>query len=233
MAGMETSTLFLTRNHVNASLSASVTCVPVISVTEENNKVVVQWVNSTLDQFDIGNSLYYIADVANIMTTPQVTTTVNPDNTTSVKLTLDPTAFTVGIAQSIRISLNWGADNSSYITSSNTVSYTRNLYTPTTATVSLARINGPGAFPPQFVINFTNCVISEYATWQIEEIKFDNVDIPNFVGFASCDPSKIGYYTGNVTNAQYTYLKTKSTGYIVVKDAGGLHKINFTYTTQD
>lgn len=206
---------------------------PVISVTEENNKVVVQWVNTTLDQFDISNSLYFIADVANMMTTAQVTTTVNPDNTTSVKLSLDPAAFTVGVAQTIRISLNWGDANNNFITSSNTISYTRNLYTPTTATVSTALIKGPGAFPPQFFINFTNCVISEYPTWQIEELKFDNVDIFNFAGLAICDPSKVGYYTGNVTSAQYTYLKTKTSGYIVVKDAGGLHKLNFTYTTQD
>ena len=206
---------------------------PTITVTEENNKVIVQWVNNTLDQFEVSNSLYYIADVASVMTNSQLTTTINPDNTSSVKLSLDPTAFAVGVAQSIRISLNWGDGNGNFITSSNSVSYTRNQYTPTTATVSLARINGPGAFPPQFVINFTSCLISEYASWQIEELKFDNIDIPNFVGFASCDPMKIGYYTGNVTNDQYTYLKTKSTGYIVVKDAGGLHKINFTYTTQD
>ncbi|HEX7905445.1 MAG TPA: fibronectin type III domain-containing protein [Chitinophagaceae bacterium] len=206
---------------------------PVIAVTEENNKVIVQWINNTLDQFDVSNSIYYIAGVANMMTSGLVTTTVNPDNTTSVKLSLDPTAFTVGVAQTIKVSLNWGDANSNFITSSNTISYTRNLYTPTTATVSTALIKGPGTFPPQFFINFTNCVISEYPTWQIEELKFDNVTIFNFVGFAICDPLKVGYYTGNVTGDQYIYLKTKTNGYIVVKDAGGFHKINFTYTTQD
>jgi hypothetical protein len=206
---------------------------PAISVNQEGNKVVVQWINTTLDQFDVGNSLYYIAGSAKAMTVAKLATTVQPDNTTLVKLSLDLSEFVLGTPQTIKVSLNWGDANSSIITSSNTISFTRNTYTPTIATVSSAKINGPGQFPPQFFIYFTNCVISEYENWDIEEVKFDNVEIINFLLPAICDPMKPGYFTGNVTNEQYTYLKTKNTGYVVIKDAGGLHKIDFTYTTQD
>ena len=128
-----------------------------------------------------------------------------------------------------QLNLRWTPEDIS--TYSTEVFYTH--YTPTTAVVSNVLIKGPGTFPPQWTINFLNCKISDYSTWSISSIMFDNVSISAFTGFAICNPSEIGYYTGNVTSAQYIYLKTKSTGYIVVKDAGGYHKLDFTYITQD
>ena len=38
------------------------------------------------------------------------------------------------------------------------------------------------------------------------------------------------YITGNYSASQLDALRTGSTGYVIIKDASGLHKHNFSYT---
>ena len=206
---------------------------PVITIKEENNKIVVEWISNTLDQFNQSASNYFVNGEQKGMGDLTINYHTQTDNTVLVKLFIDPADYGTNVSKSIKITLNWGENNNNATTTSNIISYAYYNYAPTSAEVSAALIKGPGQFPPQFSLNFKNCVISEYSSWDITEFKFDNVSIDNFAGFAICDPSKIGYYTGNVTDAQYTYLKTKNSGHIIVKDNGGYHKLNFTYTTQD
>jgi hypothetical protein len=208
---------------------------PAISASNEGDSVVVQWISNTQDKIDVESSGYYINGEwkGNFSYRSHFSSQKQPDNSILMKLKLDTTLFEDGVEKTIRAALNWGFVNNDYTTNSNTIKFTRHRYEPTTAAVSSVMIKGPGTYPPQWFIYFKNCIMSDYSDWDAIAIHFDNISISNFVSFGLCDPMKPGYYTGNITADQYTYLKTKNTGYIIIKDAGGLHKLNFTYTTQD
>lgn len=201
----------------------------VITPVAEGSKVAIEFITATEERISTTLSRYLVGDDWRSFATAQITYTSLPDNKTKVKILIDDTDLRTLYNRKFQLNLRWTPEDIS--TYSTIVYYTH--FTPTTATVSAATIKGPGAFPPQWTINFNNCVISDYSSWDIETIVFDNVVISAFAGFAICDPSKTGYYSGNVTNAQYTYLKTKTDGYLIVKDAGGYHKLSFTYTWQD
>jgi hypothetical protein len=200
-----------------------------ISPVAEGTKVAIEFITVTEEKISTTLSRYAVGDDWRSFATAQITYTSLPDNKTKVKILIDDTDLRTLYNRKFQLNLRWTPEDIS--TYSTIVYYTH--FTPTTATVSAATIKGPGAFPPQWTINFNNCVISDYSSWDIETIVFDNVVIGAFAGLAICDPAKTGYYTGNVTNAQYTYLKTKTDGYLIVKDADGYHKLNFTYTWQD
>ena len=200
-----------------------------ISPVAEGSKVAIEFITSTEEKISTAYSRYLVGDDWRSFATAQITYTTLPDNTTKVKILIDDADLRTLYNRKFQLNLRWTPEDIS--TYSTIVYYTH--FTPTTARVSAATIKGPGAFPPQWTINFDNCIISDYSSWDVETIVFDNVVIGNFAGFAICDPWKTGYYTGNVTNAQYAYLKTKTNGYLIVKDAGGYHKLNFTYTWQD
>jgi hypothetical protein len=206
---------------------------PVISAKQESDKVVVEWITHTFDEADAAQSYFYINGELKDNMNSKISYTKQVDNTVLVKLTLDQSYFEENIEKAIKISLHWGANNNNLSTISNTIKFTRSTYTPSSAIASNVVIKGPGTYSPQFFINFKNCVISDYATWEVKEIRFDNIVSETFVGFAICDVWKTGYYTGNLTVDQYNYLKNKNSGHIIIKDAGGLHKITFTYTTED
>lgn len=200
-----------------------------ISPVAEGTKVAIEFITVTEEKISTTLSRYSVGDDWRSFATAQITYTSLPDNKTKVKILIDDADLRTLYNRKFQLNLRWTPEDIS--TYSTIVYYTH--FTPTSATVSAATIKGPGAFPPQWTINFNNCVISDYSSWDIETIVFDNIVISAFAGFAICDPAKTGYYTGNVTNAQYTYLKTKTDGYLIVKDAGGYHKLNFTYTWQD
>ena len=200
-----------------------------ISPVAEGSKVAIEFITATEEKISTAYSRYLVGDDWRSFATAQITYTSLPDNTTKVKILIDDVDLRTLYNRKFQLNLRWTPEDIS--TYSTIVYYTH--FTTTTARVSAATIQGPGAFPPQWTINFTNCVISDYSSWDVETIVFDNVVISAFAGIAICDPAKTGYYTGNVTNAQYTHLKTKTDGYLIVKDAGGYHKLNFTYTWQD
>ena len=200
-----------------------------ISPIAEGTKIAIEFITVTEATIGTVNSRYLVGDDWRSFATAQISYTPVADNKTKVKILIDDADLRTLYNRKFQLDLRWSPEGIS--TFSTIVYYTH--FTPTTARVSTAIITGPGTFPPQWTINFDNCVISDYSSWDVETIVFDNVVIGAFTGFAICVPSKTGYYTGNVTNTQYTYLKTKTDGYLIVKDAGGYHKVNFTYTWQD
>jgi hypothetical protein len=200
-----------------------------IAPVAEGTKVAIEFITVTEEKISTTLSRYSVGDDWRSFATAQITYTSLPDNKTKVKILIDDADLRTLYNRKLQLNLRWTPEDIS--TYSTIVYYTH--FTPTTAKVSTATLKGPGAFPPQWTIHFDNCVISDYSSWDVETIVFDNVVISAFAGFAICDPSKVGYYTGNISNAQYTYLKTKTDGYLIVKDGGGYHKLNFTYTWQD
>jgi hypothetical protein len=200
-----------------------------ITPVPEGTKVAVEFITATEQQINISSSRYLVGNDWKFLTGAGVTYTAQPDGKTKIKILIDDAALRSGFNIKFQLNLRWTPEDIS--TNSALVNYTH--FTATNAKVSQARIKGPGAFPPQWTVNFENCIISEYSSWDVEAIVFDNISFASFAGFALCFPSKIGYYTGNATNTQYTHLKTKTTGYIIVKDAGGYHKLDFTYTWED
>jgi|GEM_PF-5331041 len=201
----------------------------VITPVAEGTKVAVEFITATEERISTALSRYAVNDDWRSFATVQITYTALPDGKTKIKLLIDDSDLRTLYNRKFQLNLRWTPEDIS--TYSTVVYYTH--FTATTAKVSNAHIQGPGANPPQWSISFENCKISDYSSWDIQTIVFDNEVITAFAGFAICDPSKIGYYTGNVTTAQYTYLKTKTDGYLIVKDAGGYHQLNFTYTWQD
>ncbi len=200
-----------------------------IAPVAEGTKVAVEFITATEERISTALSRYSVGDDWRSFATAQITYTTLADGKTKIKILIDDADLRTLFNRKFQLNLRWTPEDIS--TYSSIVYYTH--FTPTTARVSNATIKGPGVNPAQWFINFENCKISDYNSWSIESIVFDNVVISAFAGFAICDPSKIGYYTGNVTNAQYTYLKTKTDGYLIVKDAGGYHQLNFTYSWQD
>ncbi len=200
-----------------------------ITADAEGTKVAVEFITATQLKINTTTSQYLVGNDWKYFGSAQITYTDLPDNKTKVKILIDDAELRTLYNIKFQLSLRWTPDNIN--TTSLLVYYTH--FTATTAKVSAANIKGPGTFPPQWTVNFENCIISEYSSFDTREIVFDNVSFSSFAGFAICDPSQVGYYTGNSTNEQYTHLKTKNTGYVIVKDAGGYHKLSFTYTWQD
>lgn len=200
-----------------------------ITAVAEGSKVAVEFVTPTQLKINATTSQYLVGNDWKYFGAAQITYTDLPDNKTRIKILIDDADLRLLYNVKFQLSIRWIGDNIN--TTSLLVYYTH--FTSTSAKVNAANIKGPGTFPPQWTVNFENCVISDYSSWDVKEIVFDNVSFSTFAGFAICDPSKVGYYTGNATNEQYAYLKTKNTGYVIVKDAGGHHKLNFTYTWQD
>lgn len=200
-----------------------------ITPAAEGTKVAVEFVTATQLKINETTSQYLVGNDWKYFGSAQITYTDMPDNKTKIKILIDDAELRTLYNVKFQLSLRWAPDN--ITTTSLLVYYTH--FTATSARVSVANIVGPGIYPPQWSVAFENCVISDYSSYDIREIVFDNVSFSSFLGTAICDPTKIGYYTGNATVAQYTYLKTKNSGYVIVKDAGGYHKLNFTYTWQD
>ncbi|MBX9785515.1 MAG: fibronectin type III domain-containing protein [Chitinophagaceae bacterium] len=200
-----------------------------ITPAAEGTKVAIEFITASEQKINTLTSRYYVGNDWKGLSGAVITYTTQPDGKIKIKILIDDAELRTIYNVKFQLNLRWTPEDIS--TNSLLVNYTH--FTPTTAKVSQAIIKGPGTFPPQWTVNFVNCIISDYSSWDIKAIMFGDIDFSTFAGFALCDPSKTGYYTGNATNNQYSYLKTKTAGYVIVKDAGGYHKLNFTYTWQD
>ena len=81
-------------------------------------------------------------------------------------------------------------------------------------------------------MHFTNDVISAYTDWTVEQIKLGDAVTAGGLGVSSAGPSTVYWISSNFSAKEYQYLKNYSTGYVIIKDSGGYHRLPFTYTVQ-
>ncbi|MBB1283806.1 fibronectin type III domain-containing protein [Flavisolibacter sp. BT320] len=195
-----------------------------------NNAAEVEWIQPYTGQFNPSASTYSIDGVDKSLAAVQVNF-LNLDNGKMyVKLFLNTQDFPVGENKQVRFKLSWGANESQTLSAA--VSYTRYQFSATTAEISSAVIkrNSNGSY--SFQLNFKNDIISDHTEWTVSEVKFDNSIQPGTISLQFPSGKTVQSVFGSLTEADYNYLKTKSDGFIIIKDAGGYHRLNFTYTVQ-
>ncbi len=195
-----------------------------------NNVAEVEWIQPYAGQFNPSASSYSIDDVEKSLSTVQVNFLNLGNGKMHVKMFLNTQDFPVGESKRVRFKLNWGGNESQ--TQSATQNYTRYFFTPTTAEVSAAVIKKVSNGGYIFSLTFKNDIISDYTEWSVPEVKFDNIIQPGTISIQFASGKTVQSVFGNLTEADYNYLKTKTDGFIIVKDAGGHHRLNFNYTVQ-
>lgn len=191
--------------------------------------VTVEWIADNQQQFDLTKSEYQIDGVKRSLSGVQVSFTNLANNKMAVKIFLPAAQFPAGAVAELKFNLSYGADEILLSTRSN---YFPNFsYTASPAVVSDAKLRiDPLYGNYEIVIHFVNDVISNYNDWSIEQIKAADA-IRTGVHYVSAG-NRVSTLRANLNQTEYTYLRSFNNGYIIVKDADGYHKINFTYTVQ-
>lgn len=193
--------------------------------------VIVEWVANSQQRFDISASDYEVDGVKQSLYYVQTNLLDLPNNQLYVKLYIPLSKFPQNKISSLKINLVWGQHESATQSQTNNVAVFN--YTATPATVSDARIkfysnSGTG----DVLMHFTNDVISAYTDWTIEQIKLGDAVTTGSATVASAGPSTVYRVSSAFSEKEFNYLKNYSTGYIIIKDSGGYHRLPFTYTVQ-
>jgi hypothetical protein len=196
----------------------------------EGSDVKLEWIQDYATPFDVAASSYVIGGVEKSLSLVQVSTQVITGNKLYVQIIIPGTEFPANVARDIKLKLNWGANET--ITQSRTINHTRYTLTATTATVTSAILKTFGNGDRGYTLKFANDIVSDYTTWQVIEVKFENSIQPGSVSTQFPSGQTVSSIFGGLSETDYQYLKTKSEGYIVVQDSGGFHRLNFTYTVQ-
>ena len=193
--------------------------------------VTVEWIANSQQRFDIPTSDYEVDGVKQSLYYIQSNLLDLANNQLYVKLYIPLSKFSQTKLSHLKILLAWGEHETPTQSQTNQVAIFN--YTATPATVSDARIkfysnSGTG----DVMMHFTNDVISAYTDWTIEQIKLGDAVAGGGVGVSSAGPSTVDWVSSGFSQKEYNYLKNYSTGYIIVKDTGGYHRLPFTYTVQ-
>jgi hypothetical protein len=194
----------------------------------DGNNVVLEWNQSYPFQFNPANSSYFINGVEKSLAQVQVNFNDLGNNVFNCKAYLNAADFPANTSQPVKLQMYWGPNET--LTQSRIVSYTRYLYTATSAEVNYAIIKRYSNGDYGFVLKFTNEVISDFSEWTVKEVKFENSIAPGSISLQFPMGKTVQSVFGSITAAEYDFLKTKSQGYIIVQDEGGYHRINFTFT---
>ena len=191
--------------------------------------VTVEWIADNQQQFDVTKSEYQIDAVKRSLNGVPVTFTNLANNKMAVKIILPAAQFPAGAVYELKFNLSYGADEILLSTRSN---YFPALnYTASPAVVSDAKLRiDPLYGNYEIIIHFVNDIISNYNDWSIEQIKAADA-IRTGVQYVSAG-NRVSWLRANLNQAEYTYLRDFNNGYIIVKDADGYHKIDFTYIVQ-
>lgn len=219
----------VTSNTVQATTSNGPENNFLFTAKNDGGDVKLEWIQNYPTAFSTTASSYVIGGVEKSLSTVQVSTTPMAGNKLYVQIILPGSDFPANTARSIVLKLNWG--NNETTTQSRTVNHTRYTLSATTATVASAELKTYSNGDRGLVLKFINDIISEHTTWTITEIKLDNC-IQTSIGTQFPSGQTVASVFGNVSESDYQYLKNKSEGYIIVHDAGGYHRLNFTYTVQ-
>lgn len=200
----------------------------IVSAKRSGSDVEVEWIANSLERFDIPASDYEIDGVKQSLFNIQVNILPLPNNQLYVKLIIPGSRFTANKISNVKVNLNWGANETPTKSQINQFEYY--TYSAGTATVSQAIVKSYSNGTYGVVINFTNDIISSLNTWNIEQIKLASAVSTGTITFTSGGGNIVYSAGGSITQAEYLYLKNYSDGYILVKDANGYHRMNFTYT---
>lgn len=191
--------------------------------------VTVEWIADNQLQFDITKSEYQVNTVKQSLGGLPVTFTNLSNNRMAVKVILPIAQFPTGSISDLKFNLSYGEDEILLSTRSN---YIPNFnYTPSPAVVNDAKLRiDPLYGNHEVIIHFVNDIISNHNDWSLEQIKAADA-IRTGIQYVSAG-NRVSWLRANLNQAEYTYLRDFNTGYIIVKDADGYHKIDFTYTVQ-
>jgi hypothetical protein len=194
-----------------------------------SSDVTVEWIADNQLQFDITKSEYQIEAVKRSLNAVPVTFTNLANNKMGVKIILPAAQFAIGALSELKFNLSYGADEIPLSTRSN---YFPNFnYTASPAVVSDATLRiDPQSGTYEIIIHFVNDIIGNHNDWSIEQIQAGDA-IRTGVQYQRAG-NQVWWLRANLNQAGYTYLRDFNTGYIILKDADGYHKINFTYTVQ-
>ncbi|HVF95990.1 MAG TPA: fibronectin type III domain-containing protein, partial [Flavisolibacter sp.] len=191
------------------------------------SNVELEWIQSYPGQFDPATSSYIINGVEKSLSTVQVSF-LNTGSGLYVKIILPAADFPDNTQRPIKLKLGWGANENT--TQSRTVNHTRYFLSATTALVSSAVLKTYSNGDKGYVLTFANDKISDFSTWNVVEVKFENCIQPGTVSLQFPTGQTVQSVFGGLPQNDYDYLKTRSEGYLVVQDAGGYHRLNFSYT---
>lgn len=194
----------------------------------DGSDVKLEWLQDYTTPFNVGASSYVIAGVEKSLAQVQVSTQVIAGNKLYVQILLPGTDFPVNTQRDIKLKLSWGANET--LIQSRTIFHTRYTLTPTTATVASAQLKTYSNGGRGIVIKFTNDIISEYTTWTATEVKLENCIHTGGITTQFASGQTVASISAEISESDYQYLKTRSEGFIIVHDAGGYHRLNFTYT---
>jgi len=193
----------------------------------DGGDVKLEWIQDYPTAFSTTASSYVVGGVEKSLSTVQVSTTPIAGNKLYVQIFLPGSDFPANMARSIVLKLNWGANET--VRQSRMVFHTRYTLTPNTATVSTAELKTYSNGGRGIIIKFTNDIISEHTTWEVKEIKLEDCIQPGSIGTQFASGQTVASVSGGLPEDDYQYLKTKSQGYVIVHDASGYHRLNFTY----
>jgi hypothetical protein len=152
-------------------------------------------------------------------------TSINVIGANTISYTYPLSIFTAEGNYSIAANLFWGDDTEL----SNTATFNNYLFytpTPTSVSVSEAKIDAASSEKP-YTIFFLNGIISPFSSFQIIEVVFGEYNVP-FTIFGT-GPST-GYLT-QFTSSLFPLINAgPRTGYVLMKDAAGYHKLNFIFS---
>lgn len=193
--------------------------------------VIVEWIANSQQRFDISASDYEVDGVKQSLYYIQTNVLDLPNNQLYVKLFIPSSKFPQNKLSNLKVNLVWGQNETA--TQSQTNQVAMYSYTATPATVSDARIKYySNSNTADVLMHFTNDVISAYTDWTVEQIKLGDAVTAGGLGVSSAGPSAVYWISSNFSAKEYQYLKNYSTGYVIIKDSGGYHRLPFTYTVQ-
>lgn len=192
--------------------------------------VIVEWIANSQKRFDVSASEYEIDGVKQSLYFIQTSVLDLADNKMYAKLWIPLSRFPQNKISSLKVNLVWGVNETA---TQSAINYYPNFsYSATPASASYAVVKKYTNGGYGVVIYFTGDVISAYTDWTIEQIKLADAVITGTTGYRSAGPSTVYDVSGSLTEKEYNYLKNYSTGYLIVKDSGGYHRLNFNYTVQ-
>lgn len=219
-----------TSNIINVTTNAAPENNFIISA-KPGSDVIVEWIADSQQRFDISASDYEVDGVKQSLYNIQTNVLDLPNNQLYVKLFIPSSRFPQNKLSNLKVNLVWGQHETA--TQSQTNQVATFSYTATPATVSDARIKYySNSNTADVLMHFTNDVISAYTDWTVEQIKLGDAVTAGGLGVSSAGPSTVYWISSNFSAKEYQYLKNYSTGYVIIKDSGGYHRLPFTYTVQ-
>lgn len=185
----------------------------------------IEWTSDYTGRWETETSKVVIGGVERSTASMQVSFLTLPDGKLYTKIIVPGTEFPQNTSKTVRLRLSWGAHETH--TQSGQTMHTRYVFTPSPATVAAAELRTMSNGSKTVKLTFTGDVISEFDEWTVREIKYNDMYLS--AGSTSQRAGNKAYAVwGDLYEADYNHVRSGMTGYIIVEDAAGFHRMNFT-----